>query len=90
VDEPSKDTKTVVGKFYNGLKNYKTKKLLEDLALEGMTLEEFWQYDDKNYRKFEYGNSLVPKHVHLKLPLIMRKFHKLVVLSCMCLWVEFC
>jgi hypothetical protein len=41
VDEPSKDPKTVVEKFYDGLKNYEIKKLLEDLALESMTVEEF-------------------------------------------------
>jgi hypothetical protein len=41
VDKPSKDPKTIVEKFYDGLKNYKTKKSLEDLALEGMTVEEF-------------------------------------------------
>jgi hypothetical protein len=34
MDEPSKDPKTVVEKFYNCLKNYKTKKLLEDLVVE--------------------------------------------------------
>jgi hypothetical protein len=33
VDEPRKDPKTVVEEFYDGLKNYKTKKPLEDLAL---------------------------------------------------------
>jgi hypothetical protein len=60
-----------VGKFYDGLKNYKTKKPLEDLALEGMTLEEFWQHGKKYYREFDYGKSLVPKHIHLKLPWIM-------------------
>jgi hypothetical protein len=37
VDEASKDPKTVLDKFYNGLKNYKTKKSLEDLALVGMS-----------------------------------------------------
>jgi hypothetical protein len=42
VDEPSKDPKTIVGKFYDGTKNYKIKKPLEDLALEGMIVEEFW------------------------------------------------
>jgi hypothetical protein len=41
VDEHSKDPKTIMEKFYNGLKNYKTNKLLEDLVLEGMTVEEF-------------------------------------------------
>jgi hypothetical protein len=54
VDEPSKDPKTTVGKFYDGLKNYKAKKLLEDLALGGMTVEEFWQHGNKDYREFEY------------------------------------
>jgi hypothetical protein len=71
VDEPNKDPKTIVGKFYDGLKNYKTKKPLEDLALEGMTLEEFWQHGKKYYREFDYGKSLVQKHIHLKLPWIM-------------------
>jgi hypothetical protein len=71
VDEPSKDPRTVVEKFYDGLKNYKTKKLLKDLALEGMTVEEFWQHGDKDYREFEYGKPLILKHVHLKLSWIM-------------------
>jgi hypothetical protein len=73
VDEPSKDPKIVLEKFCDSLKNYKTKKPLEDLALEGMIVEEFWQHGDKDYRKFEYGNPLVPKYVHLKLPWIMHK-----------------
>jgi hypothetical protein len=55
MDEPSKDPKTVVENFYDGLKNYKTKKPLEDLAVEGMTVKEFWEHDDKDYREFEYG-----------------------------------
>jgi hypothetical protein len=54
-------------KFYNGLKNYKTKKPLEDLALVGMSVEEFWQRGDKDILEFEYGKKLVPKHVHLRL-----------------------
>jgi hypothetical protein len=41
VDKCSKDPKTLVEKFYDSLKNYKTKKPLEDLAVEGMTVEEF-------------------------------------------------
>jgi hypothetical protein len=48
VDEISKDPKTVLDKFYDGLKNYKTNKLLEDLALVGMSVEEFWQYGNKD------------------------------------------
>jgi hypothetical protein len=82
MDEPSKDPKTVVGKFYDGLKNYKTKKMLEDLALEGLTIEEFWQHGDKDYREFEYGKPLIPKHVHLKLSWIMQKFHEWYYLAC--------
>jgi hypothetical protein len=65
-----------VEKFYDGLKNYKTKKPLKDLAVEGMTVKEFLKYGDKDYREFEYGKPLVPKHVHLKLLWIMQKFHE--------------
>jgi hypothetical protein len=42
MDEPNKDPKIVLEKFYGSLNNYKTKKSLEDLALVGMTVEEFW------------------------------------------------
>jgi hypothetical protein len=42
MDETSKDPKTVLDKIYDDLKNYKTKKSLEDLALIGMSVEEFW------------------------------------------------
>jgi hypothetical protein len=52
VNEPSKDPKTVMEKFYDSLNDYKTKKLLEDLALEAMTIEEFWQHGDKDYKEF--------------------------------------
>jgi hypothetical protein len=82
MDKPSEDPKTVVEKFYDGLKNYKTKKLLEDLALEGMTVEEFWQHGNKDYREFEYRKPLVPKHVHLKLSWIVQKFHEWYYLAC--------
>jgi hypothetical protein len=58
VDEPNKDPRTVVERFYDGFKNYKTKKPLEDLALEGMIIKDFWQHGDKDYRKFEYGMPL--------------------------------
>jgi hypothetical protein len=82
VDEPNKDPNTVVEKFYDCLKNYKTKKPLEDLAIEGMTVEEFWQHGDKDYREFEYEKPLVLKYVHLKFQLIMQKFHKWYFLAC--------
>jgi hypothetical protein len=82
VDEPSKDPKTIVEKFYDGLRNYKTKKPLKDLVVEGMTVKEFWEHGNKDYREFEYGKLLVPKHVHLKLPWIMQKFHEWYFLVC--------
>jgi hypothetical protein len=58
---------TTMMKFYDSLKNYKTKKLLKDLAIEGMAVREFWEHGEKDFRKFEYRKPLVPKHVHLKL-----------------------
>jgi hypothetical protein len=67
VDEPSTNSKTVVEKFYVGLNKYKTKKPLEDLVVSGTTVKEFWQHDDKDYTKFEYGKSLFQKHVHVNL-----------------------
>jgi hypothetical protein len=76
MDKISKDPKTVLDKFYDGFKNYKTKKSLEDLALVGVSVEEFWQHADKDIWKFEYGKPLVPKYVHLKLPWIMQKLHE--------------
>jgi hypothetical protein len=82
VDEPSKDPKNAVERFYDVLKKYKIKKSLEDLDLEGMTVEEFWQHGDKDYKEFEYGKSLVPKHVHLKLLWSMQKFLERYFLAC--------
>jgi hypothetical protein len=82
VDEPSKDPKTAMDKFYDGLKNNKTKKLLENLALVGMTVEEFWQHDNKDIHEFEYRKSLVPNLVHLKLLWIMQKLHEWYYLAC--------
>jgi hypothetical protein len=76
VDEPNKDPKTVALKFYDDLKNYNTKKPLEELAVEGMTVKEFWKHGDKDYREFEYGKPLALKHVHLKLSWTMQKFHE--------------
>jgi hypothetical protein len=68
MDETSKDPKTVFDKFYDGLKKYKTKKPLEELALVGMSIKEIWQLGDKDIREFEYGKPFVRKHVHRKLP----------------------
>jgi hypothetical protein len=47
-----------------------------------MTVKEFWEHGNKDYREFEYGKPLVPKHVHLKLPWIMQKFHEWYFLVC--------
>jgi hypothetical protein len=85
--ETSKDPKIVFDKFYDGLKNYKTKKSLEDLTLVGMSVKEFWQHGDKDIWEFEYGKPLIPKHVHRKLSCIMQKLHECYYLAC--LWVEF-
>jgi hypothetical protein len=82
VHKTSKDPKTILDKFYDGLNIYKTKKPLEDLALVGMTVEEFWQCGDKDIREFEYGKPLVPKYVHLKLPWMMHKLHQWYYLAC--------
>jgi hypothetical protein len=82
MDETSKDPKIVLEKIYDGLKNYKTKKPLEGLALVGKSVEFFWQHGDKDIREFEYGKPLVPKHDHLKLPWIMQKLHKWYYLAC--------
>jgi hypothetical protein len=82
MDETSKDTKAVLDKFYDGLKNYKTKKRLEDLALVAMIVEEFWQHGNKDIREFEYGKLLVPQHVHLKLLWMMQKLHQWYYLAC--------
>jgi hypothetical protein len=76
IDKTSKDPKTILDKFYNGLKNYKTKKSLEDLALVGMSVKEFWQHDDKNIREFEYRKPLIPKDDNRKLLWIMQKLHE--------------
>jgi hypothetical protein len=58
VEEPSKDNKTIVEKFYDNLKNYKNKKPLEDLAVEGMTIKEFWEHGDK-----VIGNLSMKRHL---------------------------
>ncbi len=59
MDETSKDPKTVLDKFYDGLKNYKTKKPLEDLALVGMSVKEFWQHDDKDIMNLSMESCLL-------------------------------
>jgi hypothetical protein len=75
VDKPNTNPKTAVEKYFGGLKNYKHKKLLEDLAVPGMAVI-FLANDDKDYTKFEYGKLLIAKHVHLKLSWIMQKIYE--------------
>jgi hypothetical protein len=66
-DEHNIDIPVVVGKFFDTLQKYQHKKLLEDLATQGMAVQEFWQDNDTDYMKFEYGKSLVAKQEHVKL-----------------------
>jgi hypothetical protein len=55
---------------------------LEDLALVGMSVKEFWQHSNKDIREFEYGKPLVLKHVHQKLLWTMQKLHEWYYLAC--------
>jgi hypothetical protein len=71
-----------VGKFFGTLQKYQHKEPLENLGTPGMTVEEFWQDGDKAYMKFEYGKSLVPKQVHVKLSWPMKKLHEWYYLAC--------
>jgi hypothetical protein len=82
MDETNKDPKIVFDKIYDDLKNYKTMKPLEDLALVGMSVKEFQQHGDKDIREFEYRKPLVPKYVHRKLSWIMQKLHEWYYLAC--------
>jgi hypothetical protein len=82
VHEPTKDNTEAIGKFLGGLQNFKHKELLVDLSTLGMTMQEFWQHDDRDYKLFEYGKLLVPKQVHAKLPWPMKKIHEWYYLAC--------
>jgi hypothetical protein len=55
---------------------------MDDLALVGMSVEEFWQHGDKDIREFVHGKPLVLKHVHLQLPWIMQKLHEWYYFAC--------
>jgi hypothetical protein len=52
VDQLSTNPKDVLEKIYACLKNYKHKKSLEDMAIPGLTVKEFLQHGDKDYREF--------------------------------------
>jgi hypothetical protein len=61
VDEPNKNSRTAVKKYFSCYQKYQHKEPLKDLGVLGMTVEEFWKGSDKNYTLFEYGNPLVTK-----------------------------
>jgi hypothetical protein len=82
VDEPNKDMATVVSNFFNYHKKYRYNEPLKDLGIPGMTIEEFWEEDDKYYNEFEYRKSLVTKQVHAKLMCPFRRLHKWYYLAC--------
>jgi hypothetical protein len=67
VHEPSKDNTEVVGNFFWGLQKFKHNESLVDLSTPCMTMQEFWQHDNRDYKLFEYEKPLVPKQVHAKL-----------------------
>jgi hypothetical protein len=82
VHEPSKDNTEAVGKFLRGLQKFKHKEPLVDLSTLGMTVQEFWQHDDIDYKLFEYRKPLVPKQVYAKLLWPMKKIHEWYYLAC--------
>jgi hypothetical protein len=51
VDQPSKVSVTKVKNFFGCLQKYQHKEPLKDLGVPGMTVEEFWEGDDKDYKK---------------------------------------
>jgi hypothetical protein len=57
---------------------------LKDLGIPGMTVEEFWEDGDKDYKEFEYGKLLVTKQVHAKLMWPLRRLHEWYFLACVC------
>jgi hypothetical protein len=81
VDEPSKDTVTVVSNLF---KKYQHKEPLMDLGIPGMTVEAFWEDGDKDYNQFEYGKPLVTKQAHAKLMWPLRRIRKWYYLACVC------
>jgi hypothetical protein len=78
---------TLEGKCLCNLQKYQYKEPLEDLGVPGMIIKEFWQHDDKEYMDFEYRKPLVPKQIQ-KIAMGHEEISR-VVLSCMCLWIEF-
>jgi hypothetical protein len=84
LDESSKDNAIVVLKFFSCHKKYQHQEPLKTLGILGMTVEKFWEDDNKDYNEFEYGKSLVTKQVHAKLMWPLRRLHEWYYLACVC------
>jgi hypothetical protein len=55
---------------------------LKDQGVLGMTVEKFWEHNDKDYNKFEYGKPRVTKLAHIELLWPTRRLHKWDYLAC--------
>jgi hypothetical protein len=49
-----------------------------------MTVEEFWEDDEKDYNEFEYGKPLVTIQLHTNLMWPLRRLHEWYYLACVC------
>jgi hypothetical protein len=67
MDEPGKNVATVVKNIFSCYKKYQHKELVKDLGVPGMTIEEFWEDDNKDYTLFVYGKPLVTKKSSYKI-----------------------
>jgi hypothetical protein len=72
VDEPSKDSATAMSNFFKCHEKYQHKEPFKDLGILDMTVEEFWEDEDKDQNELEYGKPLVTKQAHAKLLWSMR------------------
>jgi hypothetical protein len=84
VNESNKDSVTAMKNFFSCFQKYQHKEPLKDLGVPGMTVEEFWEDNDKDYNEFEYGKPLVTKQVHAQLPWTMRRLDEWYYLPCVC------
>jgi hypothetical protein len=57
LDEPSKDSTTVLKNFFGCLQKYQHKEPLNNLVVSGITVEEFWEDSGKDYKEFEYWKA---------------------------------
>jgi hypothetical protein len=75
---------TAVKKIFSCYRKYQHKEPLNDIGVLGMTVEEFWEDDGKDYNLFEYGKPLVTKQAHTKLSWAIRRLHEWYYLACLC------